>query len=595
MSKFYKYVILLIGIFSASLSQAQEVITRVQTNNFIEQLSREYQRPSQKRGDTLNLPFFEDFSRQEGYPNPTRWMNDYVFVNNGYGFHKVSQGVATFEGLNEKGVPYMPGAENSKGPADTLTSAPLNMAFAEADSVYLSFFLQPDGGGESPETTDSFVVQAKVNDTTWRSIWRARGGPLSQFSPDSNFVQVLINLSNPKFLYNGFQFRFINFGNLSGNTDHWHLDYIKLDTGRTANDTVLNDITIVNQPTKVLKDYTSMPVSDYSQDELEERIFLGFRNSFVVPSFFSMTYDLKFEANGAPYSFQQTVEMPSNNEDTLLFFNLPKFDIDQTQETVGVKFKYAIQDRNDDFPQNDTLEYTQIFANYYSYDDGTAEYAYGLNTEGGKLAYKFTTRSPQQFEAIDMFFSRLLENVSNELFTLTIWKDLNSEPIYEKKVQRPEYAGQNEFVRYELDSVLTLNGEFYVGWEQRFSRLLNIGLDRNTNANESKLFYNVEGSWVQSSIPGSVMIRPVIAGPDFVSSDFEAFAEVNIYPNPTTGLITLSGGNFKKETLQLVDLSGRSLPFEMQGNTLDLCNLPYGIYFLRQTGTPSWIKKVVKH
>ena len=576
-------------------AEAQELVSTLETNAVIEQAAINQQRPTFKRGDTLNLPFFEDFSRREGYPDPTRWADDYVYVNNGFGIHMVSQGVATFEGLNQFGEPYLPGQATSKGAADTLTSAPLNLAFAEADSVYLSFFYQPQGRGDAPEATDSLVVQAKINDTTWASVWKAKGQTLANFSADSGFAQVMINLSKSKYLYNGFQFRFINYGNLSGNTDHWHVDYIKVNKGRSAADTVLNDITIAGQPTQLFKLYTSKPVADFLEDDINTAIFLPFRNTFKTPTFFSMTYEMNFEVDGDPYKFVNTEEIQSNDNDTTFFFLPPKFTLDKSNENYGIKMYFLIQDRNDAFSVNDSIVKTQVLSNYYSFDDGTAENAYGLNTEGGQLAYKFDTRSAQKLEAVDIFFTRLLDNVNNDLFTLKIWKSLDQAPIYEKTVQRPEYAGQNEFVSYKLDSAIDISGEFFVGWDQRFGRILNIGLDRNTNANLTRLKYNVEGSWVNSTIQGSIMMRPVIAGEAFVGVDNQNFNPVTVYPNPTNGNITLENFTEDINLLKISNLLGKEMSFTVQGNNqLDIANLPKGVYLLHYYGDRPWTKKIVK-
>ncbi|MFT6850412.1 MAG: hypothetical protein ACJATA_001225 [Sphingobacteriales bacterium] len=576
-------------------AEAQELVSTLESNHVIEQAAIHQKRPTLKRGDTLNLPFFEDFSQQEGYPNPTRWTNDYVYVNNGFGVHMVSQGVATFEGLNQFGTPYMPGQATSKGGADTLTSAPLNMAFAEADSVFLSFFYQPQGNGEAPEATDSLVLQTKINDTTWLSVWRAKGKTLANFRTDSGFSQVMINLSQSKYLYNGFQFRFINYGNLSGNTDHWHVDYIRLNKGRSVVDTVLNDITIAGQPTQLFQIYTSKPVADFLEDDINTAIFLPFRNTFITPTFFSMTYEMNFEVDGTPYKFVNTEEIQSNDNDTTFFFLPPTFTIDKSQENLGIKMYFLIQDRNDAFSVNDSLVKTQILSNYYSYDDGTAENAYGLNTEGGQLAYKFDTRSPQKLEAIDIFFTRLLDNVNNDLFTLKVWKSLDSNPIYEKAVQRPEYNGQNEYFTYELDSAIDISGEFYVGWEQRFGRILNIGLDRNTSANATRLKFNVEGTWVSSTIQGSIMMRPVIAGNEFVGINENNFPSINIFPNPTTGVFSIENFEADVNLLKITNLFGKEVNFSIQGDhQIDIANLPKGVYLLQFFGDRPWTKKIIK-
>ena len=44
------------------------------------------------------------------------------------------------------------------------------------------------------------------------------------------------------YLVDSFQFRFRNYATLSGNLDHWHIDYIRLSTHRHIHDTIVSDI-----------------------------------------------------------------------------------------------------------------------------------------------------------------------------------------------------------------------------------------------------------------------------------------------------------------------------------------------------------------
>ena len=78
----------------------------------------------------LVLPFYDDFSYAGPYPNPSLWLDQYVFVNNTKGVAPPTIGVATFDGLNQFGYPYdstVVSSGNTIAPphsSDTLTSTP---------------------------------------------------------------------------------------------------------------------------------------------------------------------------------------------------------------------------------------------------------------------------------------------------------------------------------------------------------------------------------------------------------------------------------------------------------------------------------------
>ena len=59
--------------------------------------------------DTIQLPFWDDFSSYTGQPSSEWWAssND-VWVNATLGLHPPTLGVATFDGLNSNGIPHNP-------------------------------------------------------------------------------------------------------------------------------------------------------------------------------------------------------------------------------------------------------------------------------------------------------------------------------------------------------------------------------------------------------------------------------------------------------------------------------------------------------
>ena len=94
-------------------------------------------------------PVVEDFNKV--------WLDNHVFLNNNFSLNPWTLGVATFDGLNASGMPY-DWTVGSTDWADELTSKPIFMSQKTiSDSIYLSFFFQCGGNGETPESDDSLT------------------------------------------------------------------------------------------------------------------------------------------------------------------------------------------------------------------------------------------------------------------------------------------------------------------------------------------------------------------------------------------------------------------------------------------------------
>lgn len=100
--------------------------------------------------ETLTLPFFDDFSGSDVYPDPGKWSDDNVFINNTYSRDQITTGIATFDALDRTGRLYE-AASPSTFRADVLTSQPVDLDFTPSDNIWLSFYYQPGGIGDIPE------------------------------------------------------------------------------------------------------------------------------------------------------------------------------------------------------------------------------------------------------------------------------------------------------------------------------------------------------------------------------------------------------------------------------------------------------------
>ena len=113
------------------------------------------------------LPFFDDFSHSNTYPDSTKWTDNNVLVNEGFPLCPPNRKGATFDVLDANGNVYSYAISNAFV-AEYLTSVRIRLdsimepeprALTPADSVYLSFYYQPQGNGNAPEEQDSLVLQ----------------------------------------------------------------------------------------------------------------------------------------------------------------------------------------------------------------------------------------------------------------------------------------------------------------------------------------------------------------------------------------------------------------------------------------------------
>lgn len=113
------------------------------------------------------LPFFDDFSTANIYPDSTKWCDRFAFVNDGFPMFPPNRKAATLDVLDETGAVYS-NAISNPFVAESLTSVRIRLdsvfvpeakALTPADSLYLSFRYQPQGYGNAPESHDSLVLE----------------------------------------------------------------------------------------------------------------------------------------------------------------------------------------------------------------------------------------------------------------------------------------------------------------------------------------------------------------------------------------------------------------------------------------------------
>ncbi len=599
-------------LFSQSLVENELTTNQVLVQKSNELSTRGALQTRRSISDTISLGLkgiLDDFSYDSPYPDTSIWLDNFVFINRDFPKAPITLGVATFDGLNANGYPFdFQAGSGSTGPADYLTSKPINFSTVTvADSVYFSFYYQPHGLGNAPEVTDSLVLQFKEAGVSspWKNVWSHKGQTLA--ANDSSWHLVMIPIKDAKYFKKGFQFRFKNYATLSGNVDHWHIDYVYLNKTRGKNDTIFDDISFVYNTPSLLKDYTAVPWRHYNASLMKTNYATTIRdnsNIFKYSSFGYKIYDKLGVQQGATYS--------GGSENILPFFpngymNYPAF---TSPPLNGYTFPslpdtfYTIESfifTNPDFNRgNDTVRHKQKFDNYYAYDDGTAETSFGLSTLYGQFAEKFVITTADTLQAIDIYWNPVLKNVSQlYTFNLMVWADNGGKPgsvIFIDTTAKPIYnqTGYDKFTRHYLQKskVRLTPGTYYFGLRQNTNEFLNIGVDRNINT-QYKVFYNVTGSWVNSPFSGSLMLHPVFGS----SSEFTGInnnylaATTNsttVFPNPAKDKLFIKGlSTYTNEliTISIIDLYGRTIK-EVIGQSvesIDVSELSNSIYILRIT------------
>ena len=571
-------------VFSTILSSAQEVISNLISNPLL--LKTEFISTTNK--SVLVLPFFDDFSYDASIVNPDLWNQSSVFVNRNYPINPPTIGVATFDGLDEFGLARDFTQLNSSDPSDTLLSKEIDLS--ALTSVYFLFYYQAKGMGEMPDFQDQLVLEF-LNDTlAWEQIWSSDDTLLQEFT------KVVEVINESRFLHNAFQFRFRNYATISGNFDHWHLDYVKIDQLLSATDTSgLNDVAFVYSSPSFLKRYSAMPWTHFLNNEaseLKDSIDIKLRNNDASTNV-DFQYNI-FENNNQIFHYP-TIGVSRNvsvlDYDTIgnYSFSSPPIDI---QSNVFNSFQadsatFVVQNiigtASSDSKLNDTLYHIQNFHSHFAYDDGTAESAYGININGAKLAYEFKLNRPDTLRAVQMYFPQMLDTVSDIEFNLTIWEKINGVPgdtLYSQTVF-PVHTENGAYHTYYIEQPFQIVGSFYVGWKQTTNDLLNIGLDKNNPAN-NYMFYDAGAGWTMSSYPGSWMIRPIFSMNEIVSSVINTNSEFKVYPNPATSELFIETAT-ANNSISIYSLQGilvRKFFANSNVTKINVNDLSSGVYFV---------------
>lgn len=547
----------------------------------------------------VSLPFWDDFSSGPGYPD-TLWINSYtVYISNGIGVDPPSINVATFDGLDSLGSPYNPNEPSATGFTDKLVSRPIKMsevAPAERGSVYLSFYCQWRGNGESPDDTDYIRVEFKNDQGVWAEIRTIYG---DEFPDLTVFNSVLLQVSGDTYFHDDFQFRLRSYGRMSGPFDTWVVDYIYLNKGRNSTTPSFPDRTAASAMSSLFDRYYAVPLKHFFLDRKLDSVTFDVQNlrgSDFGGASINYRMNAKFYhyfGEDPPVVYGKNLiksrgvkggsgVMLPNERVTVRLDTLPdtedplQFNPDADAIEIQLKMKLISSDSIDperpsflplDFRVNDTLSASYTLRGYYAYDDGVAEYSVGLTQPGNRLAYRFDMLSDTATLAGFELYFPYLGGSNSQSVDLYIYGDdeglPTQNPIYSILSRTITKNTRNEFLFIPLQPPLFIDDSvFYIGYREPVTSGIKVGLDKSSDTGD-KMYVYTGSAWQQNTdIQGSLMIRPVFGGvADPVTGVPEEARIRELFPNPNKGVFYISGQVWQ---LEITDVAGKQIPWTLE-------------------------------
>jgi hypothetical protein len=604
--KWYKSIIFILLSLACTNLVAQS-LKGLQENQVIKKhLADHPYRLKSAEGVVISLPFFDDFSTSDVFPDQHLWADQYAFINNSFAIDPVSVGVATLDAIDEYGDVYA--VSNFPISSDMLTSQSIDLSeytFGE-DTVRLSFFYQCGGKGEVPDLTDSLVVEFFSPLTNkWDLRWVALENEISAFR------QVILTVDSVKYYQTGFRFRFRNVTSISvndveggngalSNADVWNIDYVMMNTNPVSSHRYINDFAITDVPRKMLDAYEIIPWAHLNAAQSITRNVMNFdiRNlgNTGDSTLIGRSYYVKYKNQIIPY-IDQFENIPT---DTIVHrvepFLIPFTKDDNSREGTFEVYSYLIAQAQQ-YLENDTSRSVLNFKNSYAYDDGTPEYGFGIegpSTNGALLAVRFRIFKSDTLRAIEMLFNKARGNFNfDQEFKICVWKDGNGKPgdllymsdtTYMPALEADILPGFTQYVVKSDEDIIITDSVVYVGWKQNTEEFLNIGYDVNRD-NRSRTFVNTSGDWINlgaSLVPGTVMIRATFGAKDVIvgiDDPPDTESDVFIYPNPVSQILYITSENIRINQVTLIDITGR-IVYQRKGDNrqIDVSSFSPGMY-----------------
>ena len=577
----------------------------------------------------LLLPFFDDFAGYTGAPKADKWQGGGAVVNTGYAPLPPTVGMMTLDAADGDGRLYSHASTSLFG-ADTATSRRLRLdAYGTQDSVALSFYYLPGGGsgnlweriGDAPESQDSlFVDFYSSSDSMWHTVWRRGGTTVESLKQQTGreWQYVCIAVTDSAYFDSTFQFRFRSFASLDdngltgamGNCDQWNIDYVTMDARRsTMDEPAVRDVAFVQAAPSMLASYRAMPARQYRLAEMAQNLQLTITNRYSSDLASQYEYAVVDENGDTLQSYDGGYEnapafMATNGYQTAAAHAAPpvNFSFEESDAHREFVIQHTVREGTggDEHRDNDTIRFRQVFADYYAYDDGTAENGYGLTSTSSHiyLAYRFDLNVADTLSALDIYFNSTKDGQNEQMwFYLTVWQcgdDGRPAEVLYRDGNRRRASGAG-FGRYALEHGVKVDGRVFVGFEQVGSDYINIGFDRSMNSAD-RVWYLTSTEWQQSILSGSLMMRPCFGSATVGIDNATEGRVVVIWPNPASDRVSIDGIP-DAERVEVMDMWGRMVTTTTQP-TLRTDDWPEGVYIVRLTmadGSAVVRRLIIKH
>jgi len=570
----HRVAALVLALLISTVARSQVVeFTVIQHHNLKEAFNSQGGRLLQ--GNTL--PFWDDFSAGM---DTLKWSFSGASFSGTIGLNAPSYGAVLLDGVAADGSPYSL-TPTSQGESDTLASKPFDLSLLsnpEKESLYLSFFWQAGGRAELPDDNDQLSLQIFSPEGVWMTIWSQFGGAAvdrSVFSQE--ILQVL-----PEWQHENFQFRFLTEGRQSGPFDSWLIDYVFLNTNRTSSDTTYRDRSLTQPNHLRLGEYGAYPLVLLNEDQ--EGAWSTVQNEFynLEDRFRAMEYSISILDSSTQSSIPINANTPfnpvPNSLERRVFESRELENLSLPENETTLKIITSLTSGDDpfytlnagdttffpsvDYRLNDTVATDFPLHDYFAYDNGSADYAAGINQRSGELAIKFNSPEPVYLKGISINFTNPKQ--ANQAVDILVWNDLEKQPIFRREDLIAVKEEGQELLYYSLDTNIQVSGDFFIGYAQYTNDFIHVGLDK-VNDTADKIFYNIVGEWQQNEeVKGALMIRPHISlDPPFEDPEAPETGVI-LYPNPVESQLNIEG---KFTDIRIFDSFGREIFLEREEST----------------------------
>lgn len=586
--------LLLLAFWSLSIPIYAQFVTFGPVHRTYE-LDNSNSNPDARLNAVATIPFWDDFSKGI---QASKWIAKGASYTQTIGNKAPSIGMALFNGVDELGRAYSI-QQKDQGESDYLTSVPLDLGGIDIPlktSLYLSFYWQAGGKAEVPDSNDRLTLQVLIPAGTWLTVWEKRGG---ETLDRTRFAQEIIAIL-PEWQHANFQFRFFSNGRQSGPFDSWLVDYIYLNSRRTATDLSYPDRALTLPTTVRLGDYGAYPweLLQNHQKGTWSTVKSEFQN--LENRFKAMEYSVTLRDssgtnllpinsttpfNPVPNALERRsivsrtfTEIPVPSKPGDVFFETSLITGDGLLTTINGTdtIRYA----KVDFRDNDQVRTRFPIRDFFAYDQGAPDYTAGINQRSGQLAVAYKTPEPVFLTGISIDFNNARQ--ANQVLDLVIWSALDKKPLYTEEVVIPTKESGQDIHYFSLKESVPVSGTFYVGFTQFTNDFLQVGLDKTQNFGD-RIHYNVGGGWMQNKdVTGALLIRPHVSLSGKAGGNLIPENTLRVYPNPAIEEVRVEG---KFTYLQVLDSYGREITLpRMAGNTGEVLNFKDqqpGLYLIK--------------